>query len=175
MNKHLEQVPEADAISVLVPGPVRHVWLGWVAGGRADHRAWHLQGNATRPETGSSARADARAARVRMPPAAEGGIAPLPGLAGPRLSPPRPQRPRHRLRPYLNLPKENQHLHRPGWTAARDQEVDEGIWLVTCSRIGTENLATRRQPMGAQVVTYVLGTFCHPCLRAGQYCRWLRG
>src|SRR4029077_18370760 len=47
--------------------------------------------------------------------------APLPGPARPRLAPPRPRRPRHRLRPYLHLPQENQRLHCPGRTAPRHQ------------------------------------------------------
>ena len=34
---------------------------------------------------------------------------------------PRPRRPRHRLWPYLHLPKENQRLHRPRRTAPRHQ------------------------------------------------------
>src|SRR5215510_5204979 len=41
--------------------------------------------------------------------------------AGPRISLPRPRRPRHRLRPYLHLQKENQYLHRPRRTKARHQ------------------------------------------------------
>jgi hypothetical protein len=55
------------------------------------------------------------------------------------------------------------------------KEIDEGIWLVSFmqlrSRIlrpGAENLATPRQPVRPEVVTYVLGTICHPCVRAGQ-------
>ena len=34
-------------------------------------------------------------------------------------------------------------------------------------RPGAENLATARQPVRPEVVTHVLGTICHPCLRAG--------
>ncbi len=48
----------------------------------------------------------------------------LPALAGPprpRIPLPRPRRPRHRLRPYLLAPKENQRLNRPGRTATRHQ------------------------------------------------------
>src|SRR5262249_52448498 len=39
------------------------------------------------------------------------------------LTPAKPstRRSRHRLRPHLHLPEENQHLHRPGRTAARPQ------------------------------------------------------
>jgi hypothetical protein len=53
------------------------------------------------------------------------------------------------------------------------KEVDEGIWLALQplrSRIlrpGADNPATPRQPVRPEVVTHVLGTFCHPCLRAG--------
>ena len=54
------------------------------------------------------------------------------------------------------------------------KEVDEGIWLVSFMhydlgyRSGAENLAAPRQPVRPEVVTHVLGTFCHPCVRAGQ-------
>ncbi len=34
-------------------------------------------------------------------------------------------------------------------------------------RPGAENPATHRQPVRHQVVTHVLGTFCHPCVRVG--------
>lgn len=40
------------------------------------------------------------------------------------------------------------------------------------NRPGTENLADHRQPVPHQVVTHVLGTICHPCLRAGQDGKW---
>ncbi len=33
---------------------------------------------------------------------------------------------------------------------------------------GSKNLADYRQSVRHQIVTHVLGTFCHPCLRAGQ-------
>jgi len=33
---------------------------------------------------------------------------------------------------------------------------------------GVNHLATNRQPVRHEVVTHVLGTFCYPCLRAGQ-------
>ena len=55
------------------------------------------------------------------------------------------------------------------------KEVDDGIWLVSFMhydlgyyRSGAENPATPRQPVRPEVVTHVLGTFCYPCLRAGQ-------
>src|SRR6185295_7781469 len=40
-------------------------------------------------------------------------------------------------------------------------------------RFGAEDLAAPRQPLRQRVVTYVLGTFCHPCLRAGHF--WFGG
>ena len=59
------------------------------------------------------------------------------------------------------------------------KEVDDGIWLVSFMhydlgyyRSGAENLATPRQPVRPEVVTHVLGTFCYPCLRAGQCECW---
>ena len=39
---------------------------------------------------------------------------------------------------------------------------------VTSLRPGAEDLATPRQPVRHEVVTDLLGTFCHPCVRAGQ-------
>jgi hypothetical protein len=39
---------------------------------------------------------------------------------------------------------------------------------VTSLRPGAEDLATPRQPVRHEVVTDVLGTFCQPCVRAGQ-------
>jgi hypothetical protein len=39
-------------------------------------------------------------------------------------------------------------------------------------RSGAENLATPRQPVRPEVVTHVLGTFCRPCVRAGQVKYW---
>jgi hypothetical protein len=60
------------------------------------------------------------------------------------------------------------------------REVDEGIWLVSFIDydlgygLGTENLATRRQPVRHEVVTYVIGTNCYLCLRAGQKRPWRR-
>ena len=55
------------------------------------------------------------------------------------------------------------------------KEVDEGIWLVSFMHydlgyfdLEQKTLQTPRQPVRHEVVTYVLGTFCYPCLRAGQ-------
>jgi len=50
-------------------------------------------------------------------------------------------------------------------------EVDDGIWLVSfmhLHRPGAKNLADHRQSVRHEIVTHVLGTICHPCLRAGQ-------
>lgn len=41
-------------------------------------------------------------------------------------------------------------------------------------RSGAENLATPRQPLRPEVVTYVLGTDCHLCLQSEQYLEWRR-
>src|SRR5262245_51678074 len=52
-------------------------------------------------------------------------------------------------------------------------EVDEGIWLASsCTTIldistWSKNPATPRQPVRPEIVTHVLGTFCHACVRAG--------
>ena len=55
------------------------------------------------------------------------------------------------------------------------KEVDDGVWLVSFThydlgyfRFGAEDPATPRQPVRPEVVTHVLGTICHPSLRAGQ-------
>jgi hypothetical protein len=52
------------------------------------------------------------------------------------------------------------------------KEVDEGIWIVSFMRydLGYIDLEARtlqppRQPFRPEVVTYVLGTLCYPCLR----------
>src|SRR5258708_1505682 len=42
-------------------------------------------------------------------------------------------------------------------------------------RPGAEDLATPRQPVRHEDVTYVLGTICHPCVRAGQVLDWRKG
>jgi hypothetical protein len=56
------------------------------------------------------------------------------------------------------------------------KEVDDGIWLASFMRYdpgyfdldGAENPATLRQPVRHKVVTYVSGTTCYLCFRAGQ-------
>ena len=55
------------------------------------------------------------------------------------------------------------------------KEVDEGIWLVSFMHydlgyidLEQKTSTTNRQPLRPKVVTYVLGTFRHPCLNAGQ-------
>jgi hypothetical protein len=54
------------------------------------------------------------------------------------------------------------------------KEVDDGIWLVTFIDydLGYIDLEQRslqplNNPFRSEVVTYVLGTFRYPCLRAG--------
>ena len=87
---------------------------------------------------------------------------------------PRPRRPRHRLRPHLHASQEDQHLHRAGRPKAwhqggRRRNLDRQLHALRSRihRSGAENLATPRQPVRPEVVTHVLGTFCHPCVRAG--------
>jgi hypothetical protein len=53
------------------------------------------------------------------------------------------------------------------------KEVDDGIGSsASCTTISdtstwSRNPATSRQPVRPEVVTHVLGTICHPCVRAG--------
>jgi transposase InsO family protein len=61
------------------------------------------------------------------------------------------------------------------------KEVDEGIWLVSFIDydLGYIDLEQRTlqpvdNPFWAQVVTYVLGTFCYLCLRARHFGAWRR-
>jgi hypothetical protein len=55
------------------------------------------------------------------------------------------------------------------------KEVDGGIWLVSFMTYdlgyfdGAKNLATPRQPLRPEVVTYVLGTLRYLCVRTGQH------
>ena len=44
---------------------------------------------------------------------------------------------------------------------------------ISDTRPGAENPATSRQPVRHEVVTHVLGTTCHLCVRAGQRTGWL--
>ena len=88
---------------------------------------------------------------------------------------PRPRRPRHRLRPHLHAPQEDQHLNRARRPEARHQgsrrrHLARQLHALRSRlhRPGAENPATPRQPVRPEVVTYVLGTFCYLCLRAGQ-------
>ena len=61
------------------------------------------------------------------------------------------------------------------------KEVDDGIWIVSFMHydlgyidLEQKTLQPLDNPFGAEVVTHVLGTFCYPCLRAGQPVRWRR-
>jgi len=54
-------------------------------------------------------------------------------------------------------------------------EVDDGIWLVSFMHydlgyidLEQRTLQTIDNPFGTRIVTHVLGTICHPCLRVGQ-------
>jgi transposase-like protein len=91
-----------------------------------------------------------------------------------RVSLPRPRRARHQLRPNLYAPKKDQHLDRSCWPKARNQrggrrhmarQLHE-IRFRIC-RLGTKNVANHKQPVRREVVTYVLGTLCYRCVRAG--------
>jgi hypothetical protein len=60
------------------------------------------------------------------------------------------------------------------------KEVDEGIWLVSfmsydlsVSSTWIRKLCSPSTPVRPEVVTHVLGTKCHPCVRAGQKVIWL--
>jgi hypothetical protein len=90
------------------------------------------------------------------------------------LSLARPRRPGHRMRPHLHASKTNQHLNRPCRPAPRNQRsrrrhLDRQLHELRSRlhRSGAKNLATPRQPVRPEVVTHVLGTECHLCLRAG--------
>ena len=58
------------------------------------------------------------------------------------------------------------------------KEVDEGIWIVSfmsyisASSIWSRKPCNPRQPVRPEVVTHVLGTDCHLCLRAGHPGGW---
>jgi len=64
---------------------------------------------------------------------------------------------------------------RPGGTKTRHQGGRRGhlarkLYALRSRllRPAAEDLATPRQPVRHEVVTYLLGTICHPCVRAGQ-------
>ena len=110
----------------------------------------------------------------------------LPGFTAPLrrppradLSVPRPRHSRHGLRTPLPASQEDQHLDRPRRSKARHQGGRRGnlarklhALRSRLLRPGAEDLATPRQPVRHEVVTYVLGTICHPCVRAGQKRNW---
>src|SRR3954470_8992718 len=82
---------------------------------------------------------------------------------------------RHRMRTALPASQADQHLKRAGRSKARHQgsrrrHLARQLHALR-SRIlrpGAENPATSRQPVRHEVVTHVLGTTCHLCVRAGQ-------
>ena len=59
------------------------------------------------------------------------------------------------------------------WCAFANQLPEQIESLIL--RPGAENLATPRQPVRHEAVTYVLGTRCYLCLRAGQNFNGERG
>src|SRR5580698_3091015 len=105
-------------------------------------------------------------------------LPPLPGHRRTALPVPRQDRRRHQLRPAVSVPQENQFEHLSGRPGRRHQRGRRrhlarqlhGLrpWLY---RSGEKNLAAPQQPLRAKSVTYVLGTFCYPCLRAGHHLR----
>jgi hypothetical protein len=59
------------------------------------------------------------------------------------------------------------------------KEVDDGIWLVSFMHydlgyieLEQRTLQTIDNPFGTRLSPMSLGTFCHPCLRAGQAKNW---
>src|ERR1700716_3893560 len=79
------------------------------------------------------------------------------------------------MRTALPASQADQHLKRAGRSKARHQGSRRGHLArqvhALRSRIlrpGAENPATSRQPVRHDVVTHVLGTTCHLCVRAGQ-------
>ena len=82
---------------------------------------------------------------------------------------------RHQLRPAVSLSQENQFKHlsgRPGRRRQRSRLRHLARQLhglrSRLYRFRGENSAAPQQSLRANSVTYVLGTFCYPCLRAGQ-------
>ena len=76
---------------------------------------------------------------------------------------------------HLPAPQEDQRLNRARRPATRNQgsrrrHLARQLHALRSRlyRLGAENPAAPRQPVRPEVVTYVLGTFRYPCLRAGQ-------
>jgi hypothetical protein len=71
--------------------------------------------------------------------------------------------------PYGTVRVNYQHLDRARWSKSMTA-FGSSASCTTISDIstGAQNLATPRQPVRPKVVTHVLGTICHPSLRAGQ-------
>ena len=84
--------------------------------------------------------------------------------AGARLSLPRPRRPRHRLWPYLHLPKENQRLHRPRRDSASASRRSTREFGSSASSTMIWDISIwSREPCNPS--TTPLGRGCHPCLK----------
>ena len=105
---------------------------------------------------------------------AEAAMPPLSGHSGTQLPVSRQDGRRHQLRPPVSLSQENQLEHVFGRTGRRHQGSRRrhlarqlhGL-RSRLYRFGGKNSAAPQQPLRAKSVTYVLGTFCYPCLRAG--------
>ena len=52
------------------------------------------------------------------------------------------------------------------------KEVDDGIWLASFMDYDLGYFDLEQRPLRHEVVTYVLGTFCYLCVRAGQWSIW---
>jgi len=79
------------------------------------------------------------------------------------------------LRSHLHASKAHQHLNRPGRTAPRHQgsrrwHLDHQLHALRSRlhRLGANDPAALGQPVRHEVVTHVLGTACHRCLKVGR-------
>ena len=104
---------------------------------------------------------------------------PYQGISEPHYPVPRQDRRRHQLWPSLPVSQENQPKHlsgRPGrrHQGSRRRHLARQLHGLRSRlyRSGGENFAAPQQPLRAKSVTYVLGTFCYPCLRVGQFSIW---
>jgi len=61
--EHLEQAPEADAVAIFVPGPVRNVGAGRASGRRREHGTRHGQLRIPLLDIDDHPNGDARAVR----------------------------------------------------------------------------------------------------------------
>jgi hypothetical protein len=87
----------------------------------------------------------------------------------------------YRLRTYPNQlwSKSRARVYRIGnhiRRRARDASVWSGLWImIWAHRPGGKNPATSGQPVWPKSVTYVSGTICYLCVRAGPPEMWRRG